>query len=136
MKLVEMNWNPTDRQLRQFGMIALVALPLLGGLWSHGTAMAIGIAAATGAVLATVGWFYPRGLKPVFVGLTLLVIPIGLVISELAMAIVFFGLIVPTGLVFRVLGRDALQRKFDREAGSYWQPKKQPRDAAAYLRQS
>ena len=34
MKLVEINWNPTDRQLRQFGMIALVALPALGWLWS------------------------------------------------------------------------------------------------------
>ena len=136
MKLVEMNWNPSDRQLRQFGVIALVALPLLGGLWGDWNPTTIGITAAIGAALAVVGWVYPRGLKPVFVGLTLVTIPIGLVVSELAMAVVFFGLIVPTGLVFRLVGRDALQRKLDREADSYWQPKKQPRDAAAYLRQS
>ncbi len=136
MKLVEMNWSPTDRQLRQFGMIALVALPALGWLWSGGNLAAIAVTAATGAALAVVGWVYPRGLKPVFIGLTLVTIPIGMVIGELAMAVVFFGLIVPIGLFFRLVGRDALQRKLDREAGSYWQPKKQPRDASAYLRQS
>ncbi len=136
MKLVEINWNPTDRQLRQFGMISLVALPLLGALWSGRNMTAMAVTAAIGAVLAVVGWLCPRGLKPVYIGLTLVTIPIGMVVSELAMAVVFFGLIVPTGLVFRLTGRDSMQRKLDREAGSYWQPKKQPRDAAAYLRQS
>ena len=136
MKLVEMNWNPTDRQLRQFGMISLVALPLLGAFWGWGNVSVIAVTAAIGAVLAIVGWVYPRGLKPVFVGLTLVTIPIGMVVGELAMAVVFFGLIVPIGLVFRLIGRDSLQRKLDRQADSYWQPKKQPRDAAAYLRQS
>ncbi|NQU20154.1 MAG: hypothetical protein HQ567_02650 [Candidatus Nealsonbacteria bacterium] len=136
MKLVEINWNPTDRQLRQFGMISFVALPLLGWLWSGRDMKVTAVTAAIGAVLAIVGWLYPRGLKPVYVGLTLVTIPIGMVVSELAMAVVFFGLIVPTGLVFRLIGRDSMQRKLDREAGSYWQPKKQPRDATAYLRQS
>ena len=37
MKLIEINWQPTDRQLRQFGVICLVALPALGWLWGGGT---------------------------------------------------------------------------------------------------
>ena len=42
MRLIEFDWNPTDRQLRQFGVIALVVLPALGWLWG-----------ASGTVLAT-----------------------------------------------------------------------------------
>jgi hypothetical protein len=37
--------------------------------------------------------------------------------------------------LFRVMGRDALQRRIDRDAKSYWQPKAQPRDAGSYYRQ-
>jgi hypothetical protein len=33
------------------------------------------------------------------------------------------------------LGRDSLQRKFEPEATTYWQPKRQPADTADYFRQ-
>lgn len=32
MRLVQMDWHPQDRQLRQFGIICLLALPLVGWL--------------------------------------------------------------------------------------------------------
>jgi hypothetical protein len=34
MKLVEINWKPSDRQLRQFGWMALAGLPLAGWLFT------------------------------------------------------------------------------------------------------
>ena len=135
MKLVKMNWRPTDRQLRQFGVIAMVALPLVAWIWG-GTPAVIGAMATVGAALAAVGWVWPPVLKPLFVTLSLVAIPIGLVISELALILMYFGLFLPTGLIFRLIGRDALERKFDREAPTYWRPKKTPTDPASYLRQS
>ena len=30
MSLIEINWSPSLKQLRQFGVLCLVALPLLG----------------------------------------------------------------------------------------------------------
>jgi hypothetical protein len=135
MKLVEMNWNPNNRQLRQFGLVALVALPLLGWLWS-GSPTAIWITAAVGAALAAAGLLYPRVVKPVFLGLTLVAVPIGMVISEVALAVVFYGLFVPLGLIFRLIGRDVLQLKLERQTITYWQRKKRPSDASSYLRQS
>lgn len=141
MKLVEMNWNPSDRQLRQFGLIGLVALPLIGWLWFGESATAVNLTAvvvstAIGVVLAGLGLLCPGVLKPVFVALMLIAIPIGTVISEVALGLVFFGLFVPLGLVFRLIGRDVLDLKFDPEATTYWRPKKGPTDAAGYLRQS
>ena len=133
MKLVEMNWHPTDRQLRQFGVIGLVMLPLLGWLWSSGV-LGIGILAAVGLVLAALGLTYPQTLRPIFVGLSLVSLPIGWVVSELTLLVLFYGLFLPIGLLLRLLGRDPLDRKFDAQASSYWQPKKPPTDVGSYFR--
>ena len=133
MKLVEMNWHPTDRQLRQFGVIGLVMLPLLGWLWSSGV-LGIGILAAVGLALAMLGLTYPQSLRPIFVGLSLVSLPLGWVVSELTLLVLFYGLFLPIGLLLRLLGRDPLDRKFDAQASSYWQPKKPPADVASYFR--
>jgi hypothetical protein len=134
MKILDRNRNPSDRQLRQFGLASLVALPLLAWLWTRGNLTATLGMAAAGAVLAGLGAIRPRGLRPVFLGLSLVAMPIGLAINELAMLLLFCGVFLPIGLIFRVIGRDGLTRKFDAEASSYWQPKRQPKDAASYFR--
>lgn len=135
MKLVEINWNPPDRQLRQFGWIALAALPLLGWVWSRNLPVTAGLG-AVGLLLATLGQFAPRALKPLFLGLTIVSFPIGLVVGELSMLLIYFAVFVPIALAFRLAGRDSLQLKFDRTRSSYWQPKKQPDGPASYYRQS
>ena len=135
MKLIEINWQPTDRQLRQFGIICLVALPAIGWFWGAGPQLITGLAIA-GGVLALAGLVAPRLLKPVFLGLSILVMPIGLVIGELAMVLIYFGVFLPIGLVFRVVRRDALHLKCDRNQPSYWKPKQQPASVASYYRQS
>jgi Family of unknown function (DUF5989) len=134
MSLLEPTWTPNDRQLRQFGLVSLVALPLLAYLWG-GNTQVIGIAAGTGAAVAITGLIWPRAIKPVFLVLMLIAFPIGLAISEVILALVFFGIFTPMGLLFRLIGRDSLQRKLDRQATTYWQLKSQPADAASYWRQ-
>jgi hypothetical protein len=135
MKLIEMNWNPSERQLRQFGLIALVVLPLLGVCWGVKLAWLIGLI-ATGSAIALAGWYYPRSLKPLFVGLSLAGMPVGLVMGFLALALVYFIIFTPLAVVFRMFNRDALQRRLDRTAGSYWQPRPQAVGVASYFRQS
>lgn len=134
MKLVEMNWQPSDRELKQFGLISLVAFPLLGWMWGA-SSVVLTILAVIGAVLASLGFVVPAALKPVYIGLCLLTMPIGMVVGELMMAIVFYGVFLPIGLVFRLMGRDALQLQLDRQAPSYWQAKKRPTGAASYFQQ-
>ncbi len=135
MKLFELNWNPTARQLRQFGVISLFALPLVGWLWGAGGSVlaALGLG---GLVFAAAGFVFPKLLKPIFVALMVLATPIGIVIGELAMMMIYFGMFLPLGLFFRLVGRDALLLKLDREAKTYWSAKKQPGSARSYYRQS
>jgi len=135
MKLVEINWNPTDRQLRQFGAICLVALPAVGWMWGLGTTVVVTLA-LVGLVLACTGMAAPVILKPIFLALMLVTSPIGMVIGELAMLLIYFAVFLPLGLVFRVVGRDALQRRLDHKRTTYWQAKKQPAGVASYLHRS
>lgn len=135
MSLIDANWSPTDRQLRQFGVICLFALPIVGWVWGANPRL-LGILALVGAGLAAVGWIAPRAIKPVFVVLMVLAIPIGWVIGELAMLLIYFGLFLPIGLAFKLIGRDALALKLNRGAATYWQEKAKPRSPSSYYRQS
>ncbi len=135
MAFLQVNWQPTDRQLRQFGGICLAALPLLGWFWG-GSLITIGVLASLGLVLATVGWVFPQALRPVFVALTLGALPLGILVGELTLLLLYFGLFLPLGLLFRLMRRDALQLRLDRSCASYWQAKKPPVSVASYFRQS
>jgi hypothetical protein len=135
MAIVEINWNPTNRQLRQFGVICLFAIPLLGWIWGV-ELRTLGWLGLVGLVLALVGVVAPKAIKPVFLALTVVTTPIGMVLGEVVMLLVYMGVFLPIGMIFRLTRRDALQLKLDRQARTYWQPKQQPRDVSSYFRQS
>ena len=134
MKLVEVNWTPTPRQLRQFGLVCLVALPFLGWVWSASSATIVWLA-GIGLGLALVGLVIPMALKPVFIGLMLIALPIGMVISELVMVLIYFGVFLPIGICFKLVKRDALKRSLDAQSETYWKPKKAAKNAGSYYRQ-
>ena len=130
-----MNWDPSRRHLRQFGFGMLVALPVLGWLWAGNNPVAWGWTVGGGVTGAAIGWFRPHWLRPLFLGLSLVTLPIGWLVSELLLLAVFGCLVWPIGCVRRLLAGDPLQRTPDRNAETYWQPKPQPPDAASYFRQ-
>jgi hypothetical protein len=134
MKLVEMNWSPSSRELRQFGLIALVAFPFLGWLWGAGPVL-LTILAIAGCILALIGLAIPSALKPIYLALCLITLPIGMIVGEVMMAVMFYGVFLPIGLVFRLLGRDALELRLDRQAQTYWAPKKKALSAESYFQQ-
>lgn len=134
MKLFEIVWNPTPRQLRQFGAIAGLVLPLVA--WRCGAAPALLAAwALAGTAVFALGWFLPRALRAPFLGLTLLALPIGLVVGELALLAIYFGVFLPIGLAFRLMRRDRLKLTLDHRAATYWEPKPRPAGVASYYRQ-
>lgn len=135
MSLIEMNFQPTRRQLRQFGGICLIALPALGWFWSGDPAV-MATLGAVGLLLAAASWLVPRWILPLFIGLILVTVPIGMVVSEVAMFLIYVIVFLPIGILFRVVSRDRLQLKIDRKASTYWQPKRQPSSVGSYYRQS
>lgn len=134
MSLVQLNWNPEDRQLKQFGLLSLALFPFVTWIWGASWT-AIGISATIGALFATIGTAAPKILKPVFLGLSLILMPLGIIIGEVLLFLAYVMVIVPIGIIFRLKGRDRLQLKFDRECESYWQDKHLPTSPSRYYRQ-
>lgn len=120
--MIELNWKPTPRELRQFSGALLVATAAIGGLlwWKLGANGISQVLWVGGPILATIGWLAPPVMRPVFIGMSLLAFPIGYVVGFIALAIVYYLLVAPIGLVFRLIGRDPLHRTFDRNSGTYW----------------
>ena len=64
-----------------------------------------------------------------------LAFPIGWTVSQVILLAMFYGLFVPIGLVFRLIGRDPLQRARSSNLESYWSPKSAPADLRRYFKQ-
>lgn len=67
------------------------------------------------------GWglIAPLSLQPVYRAWMKLGLLLSRITTPLILGIVFYGLILPMGLVMRLLGRDPMARRFDNAADSY-----------------
>ncbi len=135
MAIFEINTQPADRQLMQFGLICVVAIPVAVWMWG-GQSSALIVGGIAGVALGLVGLISPGLLKPVFVGLVFLTFPLGLIVGELIMLTIYFGLFLPMALMFRMIGRDALQRHTSTDAVSFWSPRTSPTSVRKYYQQS
>jgi hypothetical protein len=137
--LFEAPGRPSDRQLRQFAwaLIVFVTIVLAVRVW-RGQPIGPGsmVLVAAGWSLGALGALWPRGIEWLFVAATAVTRPIGLVVSELMIVLMYFGVITPVAIVGRLVGRDRLRRAFDRRAASYWVPRKPTADPSRYFRQS
>jgi hypothetical protein len=64
-----------------------------------------------------------------------LAFPIGWVVSEAMLLLMYYGILTPVAVVFRLRGRDLLRRKVQVGAGTFWLPKVMPQDVRSYFRQ-
>lgn len=135
--MIDLNLNPNRKELRQFSIALIVATGLVGGLlwwklgpnpWSQG--LWIG-----GPIAGAIGLAIPIAIKPLFIVLSIVAFPIGIVIGTLALAIVYYLMITPIGLVFRLVGRDSMSRRFDPSASSYWIPRSVRQGSARHFQQ-
>ncbi len=134
MAIFEVNRAPDDRTLRQFAVAAAAIVALLTWGLTRSPSVAA-VAASFGAVACVTTWRRPQFWKRTFVSLSFATAPIGIVVGELLLATMFFGVFLPIGLVFKLLGRDPLERGIRRESVSYWSVKRSSRADASYFRQ-
>ncbi len=147
MALMEINWNPDRGHLRSFGWICIVAFGALG-TWTYfrHSLFTVSMADATARNLASAFWILaavcgvlaataPGLLRVLYVGMTAAAFPIGFVVSHLVFGILFYLVVTPVGLVMKLIGRDALCRKFDPSAATYWIRRPSTTDVRRYFRQ-
>jgi hypothetical protein len=145
-RLVEIDFNPDTKTLRQFGVIAFVGFGALAALaYYEKLVFAFGLGdarlrvAASLAALAllalVLGLVAPRANRLLYVGLSLLAFPIGFVLSYVIMGALYFLIIGPIAIALRLAGRDPMRRPRDPQAASYWTPARPARDKESYFHQ-
>jgi hypothetical protein len=95
-----------------FGIIAL--LPLLSGrtprLW----------ACAIAGIFLGIALFAPRFLSPLNRAWFQVGLALHRVVNPVVMAVIYYGTVVPIGLILRARGKDPLRLKPDPDTTSYW----------------
>lgn len=126
------NKNPSPAVLRQFGIVMLVGLGVIGALvwlktspdWRHwygSTGQRVAIAlAGVGLALLLIAVAAPSVAKPVYVGWMTIATWIGAVMTPVMLTVLFI-LVLPIFALIRF--KDPLRLKL-RASGSYWEPHK------------
>jgi hypothetical protein len=119
--LIQINWNPDRKQLRNFGLTMLGMLVAFGALlaWKYHAPKALYGCAAGGAVVALCGIFLPPAGLALYKAWMGLGFCLGAVMSPVFLALVYFLILTPVGLLLRAGGRDSLQRR-RRADRSFW----------------
>jgi hypothetical protein len=128
----------TGRLLRQFAALWLSAfggLSISNALVAERPGLAITFAVVAVSVGLT-GLIRPFAIRMIFLAAMAATMPIGRVISYVLLAVLYYLVFTPIGLVFRVRGRDALARRRDDRRLTHWVEREQASDPRRYLHQA
>ena len=123
-------------ELRKFGITLGIAFGLLSGLiYWRGKISPLPFFIIS-ALFFFFGLVLPGLLKPVQKAWMALSVILGWVMTRIILIVAFYLMITPIGLLARLFGKDFLNRKYDRDAPTYWIPKKEtPFDKKNYENQ-
>lgn len=140
----EVNWRPDLAQRRQFAKSWILGFPclavviwLLGwiarGHWDAHLTTALWVAGA-GAGAGLILYLLPQIAHPFYLVWYGLACCIGLVVSNLMLAGMFYLIITPIGLLRR-LAASSFRKSFDRPCPTYWQDAGPPPPPHRYFKQ-
>ena len=105
---------------RSFGLVFFVVF-LIVSLWPLTSVGSIRIwSAIISAVFLILGLINSRLLTPLNLLWFKFGMILGAIISPIVMGIVFFLVVTPTGLILRIMRKDLLNKKYDKEKETYW----------------
>lgn len=115
------NLNPDKKELRNFGMITGALTPVFFGLllpwiFEHGYPIWPWI---VGVILASCGLIAPVVLKPVYLVWMTIGNYLGWINTRIILSVMFYVIILPVGIVMRIVGKDPMARTLTKELKSY-----------------
>jgi hypothetical protein len=144
--MIKLNLAPEPRILRQFAWTATFALPAIAAFllrhdawydvvdwgWGHTVVLALAAVGVVQLVANLAGSRQPS--LALYLVLVVVTFPIGFVLSHVLMAAIYYLVITPFALVFRLSGRDVIGRRIDRTLPTYWRDRGAPRPASSYFK--
>jgi hypothetical protein len=136
MKWFHLPLKPTPRVLRQFAAAWLVFFLAVAAqqMFLRNRVTAAAVLAAI-ALIGLAGLWKPSAVRWLFVGATVAAFPIGWVMTQVVLAVMFYVVLTPLALVFRWRGRDELQLRRRPGQTGFWITRCPERDVKRYLKQ-
>ncbi len=138
----ETDWHPDLAARRSFARSLVIGFPVIAALFAvtawvkghgfPGWTLWLGVG---GASLGAVLWLVPQIARPFYLVWWFLACCLGLITGNLLLAATYYLVFTPTGLLLRLLGRDALARRRDPLAKTYWRKAERVTDPTRYYRQ-
>lgn len=114
---------PSDRS---FGFTFAVVGGLIGSwLWYRQSKYGLPVI-GVGALFALIAVTVPKILHPLNVLWMRFGLLLNKIVSPIVLGAIFYLVFAPVGLLFRIIGRDALHRSFDARRPSYWNDRTPP----------
>ncbi|NOT29923.1 MAG: hypothetical protein HOP15_05675 [Planctomycetes bacterium] len=143
MSFLDVHKEPTRLELRLFGLLFALFAGLLGSLlrWRAGAPDAAFVVWGIGLACMLVYYALPPLRRVAFRAWIRVTYPLGWVVSHAVLALVYYGIFTPIGVLTRLGGRDSLrQRKercqeSERRARTYWVAHRPADSPARYFKQ-
>jgi multisubunit Na+/H+ antiporter MnhG subunit len=110
----------TRKELRQFGLLVGAVFTVIG-LWPlvfRGEPLRLW-ALGLGGLLIACGGMLPHVLRPIHTGWMWVGHIMGWINTRILLGIVFYVLVTPIGLVFRLMGKDTMRQGFAESSTTY-----------------
>ena len=114
--------DTSSNEIRKFGLVIAIALGVIGSFVyvKFVNFNVVGWLWGIGLLFLILGFILPSILRPVYRIWMFFAYFIGGVVSRIILTVLFYVVLTPTGLVLRLLGKDILNQKFDKNQKSYW----------------
>jgi hypothetical protein len=150
---IDVDWNPDNKKLKEFGWVSAIGFSVIGFLflpslrWLHGLGAEEAVLwmnwnwkisqvlLGVGLVIWILSLISTKAVRPIYIFWMAVAFPIGWTISHIVLGLLYFLMFTPLAIVFRLAGRDALERRIDKQAASYWVHREGTPPASRYVRQ-
>ena len=128
--------KPSTRVLRQFAAAWLVFFFLLAAnqVWRRGH-VSVGCVLGVVSLAGVIGLIKPTAVRWLYVAASVLAFPIGWVVSQIMLAVLFYGVVTPIGFFWRWRGRDVLQLRPKKDQPTFWITRDTEPPPERYLKQ-
>ena len=121
--LAQINWHPSNPDLRKFGLTLIIGFALIGGLvyWLGNSAVAFWMWKISVAI-GLLALLLPPLSLPFYWAWMGIAFVMGTIISFFIVALIYYVIITPVGLIMKIIGRDALKlKKSSFQNDTYWE---------------
>ncbi len=136
---MKISLKPNEKQLWQFGLFGgLIGFPVIAFVaarfWSAPSYVWIGILVLAGICLLGALTKMFAVVRPVYVAMAAVGAVIGMIVAPILFALIYFLLITPVALWFKLRGRDSMARALDPDASTYWTTVEGAKAPGSYLK--